>query len=402
MQKPEIEIHLLGRFEIIVNGEVVLQQINNARKTRTFIQFLILNSSKPVPHEDLYELLWPGEECTNPGTALRTLLYRYRALVTESGLTQLQNSIISRRGAYQWNPNLPAYVDAYEFEKYSTHAITKGCPARDRLRMYREALDIYEGNLLPDASTEPWAVQKGVYFHELYLKDVFGLVELLKEEGSYDEVINVCRKALDIELFNDRLHLELMLALNKTGRRREAASQYALTADMQYHQLGIQPSEEMKEFYQQILASEQDMEADIDKIQLYMEDIVEESGAYVCDYEIFRDIYRIQRRLMERNGQTMFLALLKVNHRYNKKFEPIAADSIMQELLSSMRHILRKGDTISRYSMLQYVLLLPSANYENGQKIMERVKRSFTEKDPRTEILLSYKLRPLLSKPKGN
>ena len=35
----------------------------------------------------------------------------------------------------------------------------------------------------------------------------------------------------------------------------------------------------------------------------------EEKGAFYCDYQGFRDVYRVLRRGMERNGQSVFLVL---------------------------------------------------------------------------------------------
>ena len=100
----KLSITLFSHFEIRMNGEPILVSLSNTRKTKLFLSYLLLHKNKAIPHRELFELLWSGEDYSNPGTALRTLLYRYRALVDKSGITQLRNSIISRRGA-PWKRN---------------------------------------------------------------------------------------------------------------------------------------------------------------------------------------------------------------------------------------------------------------------------------------------------------
>ena len=86
MSQTKIKIKMFGNFEIIVNGNVVLSQLRQAKKTCQFLEYLILKKDRAVPHEELLEMLWSDKENRNPATALRTLLHRYRSLVDESGL----------------------------------------------------------------------------------------------------------------------------------------------------------------------------------------------------------------------------------------------------------------------------------------------------------------------------
>lgn len=113
----EIKIKLFGNFEITADGNVVLEQLKQARKTNLFIQYLILKKGAPVSHEELLDMLWSDRESSNPATALRTLLHRYRNLIEESGIEELKDSIVTTRGFYRWNAGLPCSVDVYEMEQ---------------------------------------------------------------------------------------------------------------------------------------------------------------------------------------------------------------------------------------------------------------------------------------------
>jgi hypothetical protein len=240
-----------------------------------------------------------------------------------------------------------------------------------------------------------WVVPKSVYYHDLFLESVFTLLDLLKVEEEYDVIVQVCRKAMDVDMFDERLHLELMMALVKTGKKREALSQYYFATDLHYKQLGIQPSGEIRAVYKLIVQADQEMEADIEKVQNMLEEDTDGHGAFVCEYEIFKEIYQLQRRMLERYNGTMFLALLTISNTYEQRFDNLVLDNIMKQLLHVAQTNLRRGDTISRYSVMQYVVLLPSVTYETGRLVMDRIKKAFYNEYVKSSVVLTYKLRPL-------
>ena len=59
------------------------------------------------------------------------------------------------------------------------------------------------------------------------------------------------------------------------------------------------------------------------------------------------------------------------------------------------RKNLRRGDTISRYSAMQYVVLLPAVTYETGKMVMERIKSTFYASQVKSSVSLTYKIRSL-------
>ena len=395
MAEAKIKIKMFGNFEIMVNGNVVLTQLKQAKKTCLFLEYLIMKRGQAVPHHELVDVLWADKESSNPSTALRTLLHRYRNLVEQCGLPELTDSVITSRGSYQWNPNLACEVDVFEFERLCHEARQTTLPTRGRIERCLKLLTLYTGPLLTNSGDEMWVVPKSVYYHDLFLESIFMLVDLLKLEEEYDMIVQVCRKVMDVDLFDERLHLELMMALVKTGKKREALSQYYFATDLHYKQLGVQPSEEIRSVYKLIVQADQEMEVDIEKVQATLEEDEEGYGAFVCEYEIFKEIYQLQRRMLERYNTTMFLALLTVSNAYEQSFDPLVLDSVMKLLLEITRKNLRRGDTISRYSAMQYVVLLPAVTYETGKMVMERIKSTFYASQVKSSVSLTYKIRSL-------
>lgn len=395
MGNAKIKIKMFGSFEITVGGNVVLAQLKQARKTCLFLEYLIMKKDHAVTHEELLDMLWSEKESSNPATALRTLLHRYRSLVEQSGIRELENSILTSRGSYQWNPNLDCEIDVFEFERLCQEARQPMLPVRDRIERYLQVMNLYTGHLLTNTADEIWVVPKSVFYHDLFLESIFTLIDLLKAEEEHEVIVQVCRKAMDVDMFDERLHLELMMALVKSGKKREALSQYYFATDLHYKQLGVQPSEEIRSVYKLIVQADQEMEADIEKVQSMLSEDEESYGAFVCEYEIFKEIYQLQRRMVERYNSTMFLALLTVSNTFEQSFDSLVLDSIMKHLLEVTKKSLRRGDTVSRYSAMQYVVLLPAVTYETGKQVMERVKTAFYADQVKSSVMLTYKLRPL-------
>ena len=61
-------------------------------------------------------------------------------------------------------------------------------------------------------------------------------------------------------------------------------------------------------------------------------------------------------------------------------------DIMQQVLLGS----LRTGDVISRYSSTQFIIMLPTCQYETAMMVMERIQNRFYSSDEKTKIKLQY------------
>ena len=397
MSNARVKIKLFGSFSILADGNLVLEQLQQAKKTCLFLEYLILKRDTAVSHEELLSALWSERDSRNPATALRTLLHRYRALVEESGLTELNNSVLTVRGGYRWNPDLPVEIDVYEFERLCREAAAPSLSVDTRIDRYEAALELYTGPMLRRSSGEAWIATKSVYYHDLFLECTFALIKLLEEREQYDRIISICRRAMDVELFDERLHLAYTIALTKTGKKHEALSQYYFVSKLHDDESAEQSSGNLRAICEQIELADSSLENDVDRVQAMLAESAasEGEGAFVCPYDIFPEIYRLQQRTISRYNATMFLALLNVHTADGQPLEGIPLAQTMDALLETAQKNLRRGDTICRYSALQYALLLPSVNYESGHAVLERIKAAFYEKCTQPSLMLNYRLRAL-------
>ena len=229
---------------------------------------------------------------------------------------------------------------------------------------------------------------------------VYAYVEMLKADENYEEVATVCRSALDVDQSDDRLHMELMTALIKTNRTSDALIQYKHVMHLNYRYLGIQPSDDMQEFYKQIVHAGKTLDFNLDSIRRELMESGEQRGAFICEYAFFKEIYNLQMRNLERLGSTMFLAIIMVGNPNDPNVNSIKQNNVVNGLLEILRTNLRKGDTITHVSPTIIALLLPTVNYATGNLVMERIKRLFYRKYPNSTVAFNYRVGPLSSEEK--
>ncbi len=120
-------------------------------------------------------------------------------------------------------------------------------------------------------------------------------------------------------------------------------------------------------------------------------------GAFECEYAVFKEIFNLQMRNLERLGATMFLAIIMVSPYNDKEIDTMRQDNIMNGLLDILKKNLRKGDTITRFAPTIFALLLPTVNYNTGGMVLERIKRVFYRTFPNSNIVFNYRVGPLSS-----
>ncbi len=386
-----IQVKMFGKFDILVNGSSIEAQLNKTKKGQALLQYLLLHKNEAVPNFKLYEALWPNEESTNPENALKTLISRLRSVLADCD-EKLGKCIVTKRGSYRWDNELGIEVDLFEYEQLCKDLKTVTALTPEIKAKFNKILEMYTGNLLSGIEHEEWIISRSIYLHNEYLHLVYQYIELLKQAPDYDEIIHVCRMALDVDAFDERLHLELMDALVKTKRNNEALLQYKHVTNIHFRYLGIQPPEGIREFYKQIIKASQALDFDIDTIGRELKEYDMTATAFVCEYAVFKEIYNLQIRNMERTGAIVFLALIMITNMDYQPMDPLKLDDIMKDLLQVLKESLRKGDIVTHFSASQYALLLPCSQYDNGKMIMERIKRAFYKVCTNSSVMFSYRI----------
>ena len=396
----KIRIQMMGSFAVYINEIKVDQLVDKSRKGVALMQILILNRGESVPNHRLMSSLWSEEKSSNPENALKTLVSRMRALLNQV-VPDLGRCIVAERGAYSWQCMPGMTVDVYEIEDIFNRLESNDDNDLIRHDLCERLLNLYGGDLLLGSDQNEWALSRATTLHNRYMTSIYSYLELLKQQEDYDSIVSVCRKALEVDNLDDRLHMDLMSALIKTERNNEAMLQYKYVMHLYYHYLGVRPSDNMQEFYKQIVNSGKTLDLNLESIRNELRESNEQRGAFICEYMVFKEIFNLQMRNLERLGSTMFLGVIMVGNLDGSVMDSMRQDNIMQGLIEILRQNLRKGDTVARFSPTIVALLLPMVNYNTGHMVMERVKARFYQKYPNCSMACNYRIGPLSSETKA-
>lgn len=287
-----IRIQMMGNFTIYINEKQVDHMVNKSRKGLALMQYLIMNRDARVSNRRLTMAFWPGEEIVNPESALKTLISRMRTLLNQVS-DGLGNCIASERGAYYWRSLPGMVIDVYDLQD-ALDGLMK-CREDDEARaaLYEKILRLYGGDLLQNSEMNEWAMPQATTLHNEYVKSVYSYIDLLKARDDKRKVITVCRRALEVEPFDDRFHIELMQALLDSNATSEAKAQYDEAMYLHYHYLNTEPSKELKEFYDQIAEASNTIELSLDAVCKELRESTNEHSAFVCDYVVFKELFNV-------------------------------------------------------------------------------------------------------------
>lgn len=393
MNGQTVFINMLGEFTIKYGDKTISDQANHSKKIWNILEYLITCRNKEVSQNDLIELLWEDEGSTNPNGALKTLMHRVRNLLKDLDAPDV-NFIVQSRGAYAWNNAIPCVVDTDEFERL----YKEGLDAEDsevRLSLFRKAITVYKGDFLPKTSHETWVIPLSAYYHTMYLKLVHETIAILTEQQAFEDIANICWHAITIDQFDEDLHYQLIYALYRSDNRHAALKQYSTTTDLFFEKFGITPSAKLKELYREIIKTSKDIETDLNTIKDNLREQQKKTGAFFCEYEFFKDIYRLEARSAERSGVSIYLCLMTITNLSGEQPPLNSLSKAMDKLKNCIFNSLRSSDIFSRYSVSQYILMLPTTSYESGERVLKRIASEFQKYNNNDRIMLQYKLQPL-------
>ena len=174
----------------------------------------------------------------------------------------------------------------------------------------------------------------------------------------------------------------------------KAISYYNNITDMYYSKYGIKVPESIQAIYSGF-ADLSNSVYGIDELMELIGESDRQQGAYCCCYEVFREIYQIEVRCMERYGGMVFAGLISLRSPQEDVPETRVLNRNMGRLETVIKNSLRRGDIMSRCSPSQFMVILPTVTEETGHKVLERIQKNFRRQYPKVGLQVYYSLRPL-------
>ena len=374
-QRISIQVSLLGTFSMrreTAEGPLILtEQDSTSKRLWAFLQYMAVFHQRGVTQEELIEALWGDCDIGNPVNTLKTLLHRGRSAMQQLGFADGKEILLYRRGVYSWSSSVCLELDVEVFDRLCEEA------EAGSLDSALAALPLYAGDFLPSASGSPWAISLRTFYHGKYLALCAETAQKLLDQERYEEACRICQNATMADPYDETCHLLLMRAMAAAGSTQAAIQHYTHVAALLMDQLGVSPSPEMVALYRELTKTNQGTEMNLGIIRDQLIEQKRVNGAFFCEFGVFQDIYRLMARSYARSGQVAQLTMIAVLDRDGSPLPTQRLAPTMEVLRTSIQCSLRSGDVFTRYSTTQYLILLPTASYENAELVLNRIIGAF-------------------------
>ncbi|MGB3634473.1 MAG: BTAD domain-containing putative transcriptional regulator, partial [Rubrobacteraceae bacterium] len=214
-----LHIRMLGGFRVSAGSHDIEHQAWRLRKSASLVKLLALQPQNRMHRERVMDLLWPGSNAKNAANNLHRTLYEARKTLEPSnpstGHLQLRDEYIAL------SPEVELWTDVDAFREAATVARNTG-----EITAYKQAIDSYKGELLPDDRYEEWAEEPRRELAVLRRDLRMELAALYEESGEYRMSVVTLEEALAEEPSREEIHASLMRLYALTGRRSKALDQY--------------------------------------------------------------------------------------------------------------------------------------------------------------------------------
>jgi DNA-binding SARP family transcriptional activator len=139
-------------------------------------------------------------------------------------------------------------VDLEAFEATAAQA----CKSQD-ITLYRAALKLYAGELLPEDRYAEWAIQKRETLKQTFLKLLLDLAHLQEAHGENQPAIESYQKLIAIDQLAEEAHIVLMRNYALSGQRSQALRQFQVLQEILYKELEAEPDSDSHRLHRQIL-----------------------------------------------------------------------------------------------------------------------------------------------------
>ena len=390
-----LKIYTLGEFDIEIDEKSILTEIGSQNRLIMLFKYLLAHEGKRLLPEKIVEDLMEDKDLKEPQNVLRTQMSRLRRAFEGYSFY----TIDFLNGYYTLNFTQNCKVDYIEFEKQISYGndIINESPKK-AVSALKEALSLYKGVFLPEVEYAEWIIPIRNRLDRIYLKGLSNLLMMLKTEGLYHEIIEVCEHAIEIKPYEELINKYLMEALMEVGLKRYALSHYEYYTSKLYNDLKIVPSSEIKELYKTLINHDDKSKniLDLSIIDKELKLNKYNRGALICEIDYFKFLYNWELRNKARKNQNnVFLGIISLDNIGITPLTPEETKKAMAILLVIVYKSLRRNDILSQWNDSQLVTLLYDIPEENLHLINNRLQDSFKESIINKNISLNIRFKPI-------
>ena len=236
-----VEFRLLGPLEAVENGQPVHL---GGRQQRALLAVMLLRRNEVVPTDELVDAIWGARPPPTAQVMVQLYVSRLRKLFGPS-------SVVTRPAGYLFEVDA-SQVDVDRFETLVASAAGLE-DVGETARLLRQALALWRGPPLVDFAYDDFAAAEHRRLEELRLAALEDRIDADLALGQDAALVAEIDSLLLAEPLRERLRGQLMVALYRSGRQADALAVYTEGRRVLVEELGLEPSEALRELERQIL-----------------------------------------------------------------------------------------------------------------------------------------------------
>ena len=215
--------------------------------------YLLLNRAHKQNRERLASVFWGNYATQASRKYLRNALWKLRSVFQTVG-AEMENYIQVDDNYVAFQRTHPYRLDVESFEDLLTDSrSTPGeeLSAEQACRL-EQAANLYKGDLL-EGVEEEWCLYERERLNLLHLSALSKLMVFHRSRGNFSAGLDFGERLLAVDGTRENVHREVMLLYWLAGEPSMALAQYQRCRQILTSQVGVEPTEETRLFYEQML-----------------------------------------------------------------------------------------------------------------------------------------------------
>jgi predicted ATPase/DNA-binding SARP family transcriptional activator len=253
-----LALSVLGELEVLVDDVPVSSFESD--KVRALLVYLAVEAGRVHRRETLLGLLWPDYPEGAARHNLSQCLFNLRLAINDH--TAKPPYLFITRDAIHFNRDSDYSLDLDQFNSnfvaWGKNRTRESIDSSILLTQLEAMAELYRGEFLQQfflgdsAEYEAWVIVQRETLHQRAMEAITILVNEYDQQGDYAIARRYALRQLELDPWREEVHCQVMRLLALDGQRSAALAQYEICRKVLAAELGVEPSSQTRDLYEQI------------------------------------------------------------------------------------------------------------------------------------------------------
>lgn len=224
----DIVVKLLGETQVRFRGAVMTQRHWASPRARALFAHLVILGGAPIDAYTLMEQHFPHLNPEKARVNLQTVISAARRSLRKTFGERAGDWILHENGVYRWAPTYVWRLDLHDFEAIARDALAIADPEAQLARL-NEAINLYQGDLLPEFAHETWVSLIHQNARVLYLECLLARAQRFYVKVQLNAALADCERILKHDPADENAMCLTLKIYHQLGRAADARRLYEQT-----------------------------------------------------------------------------------------------------------------------------------------------------------------------------